>query len=173
MARRTRSAWRGRKGFPFPSAAWTCRALMNNRSDLGARFSGHIGLEGPCISDTLDFAGGRITHLSKGAGTTTTVWSLHLVGANSKHASLNSRDAGQAIFTSQAMHASVVLAWLSTLCFRGAHLSNFILWSSNPFETSPAGKVIHTVDLFTRRPYILPPRGHLGSLRGLAIDVSA
>ena len=93
------------------------------------------------MSDTLDFAGGRITHLSKGAGTTTTVWSLHLVGANSKHASLNSRDAGQAIFTSQAMHASVVLAWLSTLCFRGAHLSNFILWSSNPFETSPAGNV--------------------------------
>ncbi len=39
------------------------------------------------------------------------------------------------------MHASVVLAWLSTLCFRGAHLSNFILWSSDPFATAPAGNV--------------------------------
>ena len=49
--------------------------------------------------------------------------------------------AGKAIFASQAMHAAVVLGWLSTLCFRGAHFSNFVPWSCNPFETHPAGNV--------------------------------
>lgn len=36
-------------------------------------------------------------------------------------------------------HASLTLLWASTLCFRGAHFSNFVLWSRNAFESSPAG----------------------------------
>lgn len=38
-------------------------------------------------------------------------------------------------------HASLPLLWASTLCFRGAHFSNFVLWSRNAFESSPAGNV--------------------------------
>ena len=91
-------------------------------------------------SSGFDFAAGRVRHLSKGAGTTTSVWGLHALPAW-LCLDAGQRGAGKAIFASQAMHAAVVLGWLSTLCFRGAHFSNFVPWSCNPFETHPAGNV--------------------------------
>jgi len=69
-----------------------------------------------------------LQHLSKGAVTTTSLFPPTAQGPAIGAAS-------------QAIHASIILAWLSRVCFRGAHLSNFIFWSSNPFETYPTGNV--------------------------------
>jgi photosystem I P700 chlorophyll a apoprotein A1 len=69
-----------------------------------------------------------LEHLSKGAVTTRSLWSVA------------SRPT-QITFSTQAIHASIILAWLSRVCFRGAHWSNFIFWSSNPIEIAPAGNV--------------------------------
>ena len=79
-----------------------------------------------------------LQHLSKGAVTTTSLFpctkgALGAVGTDSSTGAIGA--------ASQAIHASIILAWLSRVCFRGAHLSNFIFWSSNPFETYPTGNV--------------------------------
>lgn len=74
-----------------------------------------------------------LQHLSKGAVTTTS-----LFPSWSQQGSTTTGAIGAA---SQAIHASIILAWLSRVCFRGAHLSNFTFWSSNPFETYPTGNV--------------------------------
>ena len=75
-----------------------------------------------------------LQHLSKGAVTTTSLFPSWVLGAGSS-------GAGTTSSASQAIHASIILAWLSRVCFRGAHLSNFVSWSSNPFETYPTGNV--------------------------------
>lgn len=70
-----------------------------------------------------------LQHLSKGAVTTTSLFP--------------STAQGPAIgAASQIIHASIILAWLSGICFHGVYLSNFIFWSSNPFEIYPAGNVV-------------------------------
>lgn len=78
-----------------------------------------------------------LQHLSKGAVTTTSLFPSWAPAPNTGAVGV----AGNTSDSTQAIHASIILAWLSRVCFRGAHLSNFIFWSSNPFETYPTGNV--------------------------------
>lgn len=80
-----------------------------------------------------------LQHLSKGAVTTTSLFPSWV--RINPAGGVASNTTGATGAASQAIHASIILAWLSRVCFRGAHLSNFIFWSSNPFETYPTGNV--------------------------------
>jgi len=78
-----------------------------------------------------------LEHLSKGAVTTGSLWRPIPVDGYSRP-----QRPGQITFANQAIHASIILAWLSGICFHGVYWSNFIFWSSNPIEIAPAGNVV-------------------------------
>lgn len=89
-----------------------------------------IGCQLPLRSCALLAATSRIRHEAKGGLTTTSIWE--------HFSSLPLRSLPLATLAC----VSLVLLWISTLCFHGVYFSNFVLWSRNAFESSPAGNVL-------------------------------
>jgi hypothetical protein len=82
-------------------------------------------------SSFLEFVWTNRNVLSKGAVTTTCIWALHL------HLGLQfSGHVGLVSTLSQLSSPSVVFIWLSTLCFRGTHFTQFPFWAVSTIPTA-------------------------------------